>query len=309
MGVREEVRKDLRERIDKQKDDGQPQPPAIKRPYPELIDVFNSMNENLIAINDKLGRLTPTGLGYHHVVTIPSATSTTDLRGLEPPEDNYPKREQIHLRLKRNADITVIAEGPGNIFIIMTSNGLQWTVDEIKIAPNGVVRLIDVYDMVLRTDVDNTTYRAIEYPYRPHEIVVTKAVVGRAQRNWADLYSTLDLTPPDPIAANSVRDVEDFYTVPAGYNLNLLGGFVSCRAPGWQLLKLVVTNEFVEPREREPAGLVGEFWYYKLGHLFLGSMSSTIISAGNTLSYEIYNYDYVERHFTVSLTGMLDKIW
>lgn len=291
MGLRENLRKDLREKIDIRRDDV---PPAIKRPYPELIDVLNSMNENLIAINDKLGRLTPTGLGYHHVVTIPSATSATELRGLEPPLDNYPKREQIHLRLKRNADVTVIAEGPGNIYIVMTSNGVQWTVDEIKIAPNGVVRLIDVYDMFLRTDVDNTTYRVIEYPYKPHEIVVTKAVVGRAQVNWSDLYETSDYTP---IGANSVRCV-DAYTVPAGYNLNLLGGFVSCRAPGWQLLKLVGAP-----------GLVGEYWYYKLGNLFLGSMSSTIITAGNTLSYYIYNYDYVERHFTVSLTGILEKIW
>ncbi len=303
MSVREEVRRDLREKFGIRRDDAvdyleryieekikelQPQPPVIERPYPELIDAFNSIDEKLSAIQESVA--TPKGLRYHHVVTIPSATSSTELRGVEPSLANYPKREQIHLRLKRNADVSVVNEGPGNLYIIMSSDGIHWTVDEIKIAPDGVVRLDDAYDIALRTDTDETTFRAIEYLYKCHETLVTKAIIGRGQKKWTDLWE-------DTISPNSMETV-NAYTVPTGFKLYLAGGYISCSSPGWQLVKLVGTP-----------GLVGNYRYNSLGDLILGPLSATIIEEGNDLLYYIYNYDYVERLFSVSLTGVLQRKW
>lgn len=105
------------------------------------------------------------------IQTITTATTQPDTIGTYPPDENYPNKELIRERsrseiypLGRNAPyLWVKNEGPGNLYILSTTNGVEWGYAESKLAESEVDVFHNVYALALRTDIADTSYRATEY--------------------------------------------------------------------------------------------------------------------------------------------------
>lgn len=119
------------------------------------------------------------------IQTITTATTQPDTIGTYPPDDDYPNKELIRERsrseiypLGRNApDLWVKNEGPGNLYILSTTNGMEWGYAESKLAESEVDVFHNVYALALRTDYANTQYRATEY-----KLVTGAMSIIRAER-------------------------------------------------------------------------------------------------------------------------------
>ena len=87
------------------------------------------------------------------------------------------------------------------------------------------------------------------------------------------------------------------YTVPVGYRLHLGGGVVSCEASCIQDIALVSTP-----------GIIGDFRYDMRGDIIFGADVAHILEGGDALQFILFNNDYTDRHFSVSLFGTLQQV-
>ena len=267
---------------------------AIRAQGAKLPATTESIVYQLERLNNLIEKRVAKPVGNYYNSGTRTITTATEESGMKvpPPEDNYPEREKIYDAEHRRADISVSCGGEGAVFVLYrtTESVESWSAVEQRVRPNEVYRFIDVYELALRTDRANTTYTATEHEFRPSEITIGKEIVGRGQRKWRTLY--------DEDVTRRTCDVVSQYTTPSGYKLHLGGGYVSCNSASWQLVMLVVSSP----------GLLGNFWYYGRGDLILTTLTSTIIEEGDSLNLYVYNYDYVTRRISVSLTGVLQKL-
>ncbi len=149
-----------------------PTPPTRK---PKMLTLLEQILEKLgLLAESAKEEKPPKGLYYNSgIKTITTATEAS-LDQPTPPDANYPNTETIFDTLGRNASITVINEGLGNIYVMATSNGHRWSTEEIEIGPNARVPIRDAWKIKLRTNLGGTQYRAIEYPYHPGSINIVR---------------------------------------------------------------------------------------------------------------------------------------
>lgn len=114
--------------------------------------------------------------------TITTATAQPGTIGTYPPIENYPNIEPVRERTQselyphgRNAPVLyVVNDGPGNLYVLSSTEGIAWGGESL-VRPAERFAFHNVYALGLRTDVDNTKYRASEYPILPSRI--TEAIV------------------------------------------------------------------------------------------------------------------------------------
>jgi len=149
--------------------------PATTLPPPTRKPRMFALLEQIL---EKLGLLAesakeakpPRGVYYNSgIKTIATATEAS-LNQPTPPNTNYPNKERIYDTLGRTANVTVMNEGPGDIYILATSNGIVWTEYEFKIECAERIILNDAYEIALRTTLANTKYKATEYPIQTSKI-------------------------------------------------------------------------------------------------------------------------------------------
>jgi len=119
--------------------------------------------------------------------------------------------------------------------------------------------------------------------------VPTRFVLGSNQLAWGDLWD-------GNVAADAVAEI-DAYTVPEGWRLYLGGGDIDCEVSCIQLTMLIHTP-----------GILGYVYYDIYRHVNINPPLGEILEAGETLQYHVYNHDVVQRHFSVSLLGVLEKV-
>lgn len=90
--------------------------------------------------------------------------------------------------------------------------------------------------------------------------------------------------------------VDDFYTVPEGYDLQLGGGFISCSESCIQNVRLVATP-----------GMIGDFRYDMRGDLILTSLAGQVISENSTMTVYIWNNYPAEVNVSLTLSGILKR--
>lgn len=90
--------------------------------------------------------------------------------------------------------------------------------------------------------------------------------------------------------------IDDIYTVPTGYILELGGGHVSARDSVINKLR-IVTDAGVE--------LIGDYRYDMMGEITLSSLAGQIFTAGTTLTAYIYNNDTISSNISLTLSGVL----
>ena len=127
------------------------------------------------------------------------------------------------------------------------------------------------------------------------EVAPGKSKIADDQVAW-ELLVTRRNVDANGIAAGSSSTVTA-YTVPTGYQLHMGGGVITCNASCIQ--KVVMTHT---------PGVIGDFMYDVRGQIQLGPHSSVILDAGDVLTIYIYNNDTVERDFSISLQGWLEKV-
>lgn len=132
--------------------------------------------------------------------------------------------------------------------------------------------------------------RGIGRPDYSPLIAVGKPVVGADQVEWSSLTLIKDLAA----ATIATRTV---YTVPVGYKLNFGGIIITCSASCIQ--KLIVYT---------PGSLIGDYHYDMKGDISFGPLNSKSVEAGKDIVLYIYNNDSVARDFSVSLSGVLEKV-
>jgi len=92
--------------------------------------------------------------------------------------------------------------------------------------------------------------------------------------------------------------IDSFYTVPAGYILSLGGGYISVKDSCINKLRLVTPTD----------ELVGDFRFDFQGNLSFAALTGQEITQGTTITAYIYNNDVLESEFSLTLSGVLDKI-
>jgi len=90
--------------------------------------------------------------------------------------------------------------------------------------------------------------------------------------------------------------IDDFYTVPSGYDLQIGGGYVSCSEPGIHNVRLVATP-----------GMIGDFRFDVRGDLILTSLAGQVVSENSTMTIYIWNNNPNECEFSLTLSGILFK--
>lgn len=91
--------------------------------------------------------------------------------------------------------------------------------------------------------------------------------------------------------------IDNFYTVPAGYNLALGGGHISVKDSCINKLRVVTANQ----------ELIGDFRYDMRGDFAMTSLAGQEISAGTILIAYIFNNDAIESQFSLVITGVLSR--
>lgn len=132
--------------------------------------------------------------------------------------------------------------------------------------------------------------RGIGRPDYSPLVTVGKSIVGVDQIEWSSLTLIKDL------AAGTV-ETRTVYTVPANYKLNFGGIIVTCSASCIQ--KLIVYT---------PGSLIGDYHYDMKGDIMFGPLNSKSVAAGGDIILYIYNNDSVARDFSVSLSGVLERV-
>lgn len=116
-----------------------------------------------------------------------------------------------------------------------------------------------------------------------------KTIVGRDQEKWSLLVTRYGMAHgSEAIPA---------YTVPPHYKLSLGGGVITCNASCIQ--RVVMTHT---------PGIVGDYRYDMRGQIVFGSLSTTVLDPGETLTITLFNNDVVPRDFSISLVGVLEKV-
>ena len=130
------------------------------------------------------------------IQTITTATSQPDTIGTWPPDENYPNKELVRQQTRselypmgRNAPyLWVKNEGSGDIYVLTTTNGIEWSYAESKLSQNEVRVFENVYALALRTDVDGTQYHASEYKVITGQINISKVISGDTTIDIAPAY-------------------------------------------------------------------------------------------------------------------------
>ena len=125
--------------------------------------------------------------------------------------------------------------------------------------------------------------------YTP-EVAVSKPIVGVLQNRWSVLWT------PTAVAADSMVQ-SDLYTVPDGYRLHIGASIITCSASIIQMVRMVHTP-----------GIIGDYRYDVKGELIFGPDSATVLEAGDTLTVYVFNNDVVPRDFSVSMTGVVERV-
>lgn len=98
------------------------------------------------------------------------------------------------------------------------------------------------------------------------------------------------------VSAQAVS-INSFYTVPAGYILEIGGGFISCRDSCINRLRIVANNE----------ELVGDFRFDIQGMISFSPTAGQTVPAGTEIVIYIYNNDILTSEFSLTLSGVLVK--
>jgi len=146
-----------------------------------------------------------------------------------------------------------------------------------------------------RTAVSWATDEKIGTPDHIPQVITTKPVIGVSQIKWAALILRTE-AEGNPIPSGEFVEVA-VYAVPAHYQLNLGAGVITCNASCMQEVVMAYSP-----------GIVGHFRYDMRGDLIFGPLSSTTIPEGSTLMLWVYNRDIMTRDFSISLTGVLEKV-
>jgi len=234
-------------------------------------------------------RRRPKGLYYNSGIKTITTATAANLDQPAPPDANYPEREKVFDTLHRTANITILNEGPGDIYMLTTSGEAAWNPKELKAEIAERVIIGDAYEIALRADVANTKYRAVEYFLESTRVskAALPSLVSAYQQEWDDLWEVDDL-PPKATTSHTA------YTVPTGYKLLTKGGFASCDVGVMQRVWLCHTP-----------GLMGDFRFDYLGSITF--VPSVEIPAGDTLTYYFYNNHVKKCRGTISLIGVLEK--
>lgn len=158
-------------------------PPSRK---PRLFYLLEQVLGQLGLLTDEVIKLRPRptpGIYYNSGVKTITTATAANLDQPTPPRANYPNLEEIYDTMHRTATITVINEGPGDIFMLVTSNGATWTTVEIKLEFAERVIIDDAYQIALRTSLANTKYIATEYPTRTSKTIKYSAGNPFVQRD------------------------------------------------------------------------------------------------------------------------------
>lgn len=91
--------------------------------------------------------------------------------------------------------------------------------------------------------------------------------------------------------------INNFYTIPAGYNLELGGGFISCKDSCINKLRLLASN----------TELVGDFRFDTQGVIMFSSTTGQQIAPSTTIIAYIYNNDTLTSDFSLTISGVLTK--
>lgn len=92
--------------------------------------------------------------------------------------------------------------------------------------------------------------------------------------------------------------IDNIYTVPAGYNLQLGGGYISVKDSC--INKLRITTPQLE--------LVGDFRYDMQGDLSMTSLAGQEISENTVLTAYVFNNDSIESDFSLLVSGVLTRV-
>lgn len=158
-------------------------PPPRK---PRLFYLLEQVLGQLGLLTDEVIKLRPRptpGIYYNSGVKKIDTATVAKLDQPTPPKANYPNREEIYNVMHRTASITVINEGPGDIYMLVTSNGQVWTTTEIKLEFAERAIIDDAYDIALRTTLADTKYIATEYPIRTSKTIKYSAGNPFVRRN------------------------------------------------------------------------------------------------------------------------------
>lgn len=269
-----------------------PRPPPARKP--RLFYLLEQVLGRLDLLTDEVTKLKPPkppkGVYYNSgIKTITTATAAS-LDQPTPPDVNYPNKEKIFDTLRRTANIRVLNEGPGDLYLLTTSDGATWNTNEIKVEIAERVIIEDAYEIALRADVANTKYRAVEYFLETTRVAKSAlpSLVSAYQQEWDDLWE-VDELPPKEVTTHAA------YTVPPGFKLLMKGGFASCDVGVMQRVWLCHTP-----------GLLGDFRFDYLGSVTF--VPSAEIPAGDTITYYFYNNHVKKCRGTISLIGVLEKV-
>lgn len=102
----------------------------------------------------------------------------------------------------------------------------------------------------------------------------------------------------DYVISSQTYVTDEFYTVPSGYKLSLGGGFISADKSCINKIKITKNGETI----------LGDFRFDITGDIKVSSLNSQYVNAGETITVSIYNNNTSEGKFTLTLTGVLEKI-
>lgn len=130
------------------------------------------------------------------------------------------------------------------------------------------------------------------------EVAASKPTVVKNQKKWALLITRR------AVDGNALAQGAEIIVISAadngnvnGWQLNMGGGVISCNVSCMQKVVMAHTP-----------GIIGDYRYDIRGDIVFGPLSSTIINPDEDLIVILYNNDVVERDFSISLVGVLEKI-
>lgn len=140
--------------------------------------------------------------------------------------------------------------------------------------------------------------RGIGRPDYTPAVAASKPVVVENQEKWS-LLITRRAADGNALAPGSETIVVPAATLGNvnGRQLDIAGGVVTTNVSCIQKVVLVGTP-----------GIIGDFRYDTVGTIILGPLSSTIIAPDTDLTIILYNLDAVDRDFSITLQGVLEKV-
>lgn len=121
----------------------------------------------------------------------------------------------------------------------------------------------------------------------------SKAIISRPEVSPSEEHWTLNKVYT---VSGFASAIDDFYTVPENYDLELGGGFISCDESCIQRARLVATP-----------GMIGDFRYDTRGDLILTSLAGQVVSENSTMTIYIWNNYPAEVSISLTLSGILKR--